>query len=766
MVMACVAGMDGAEPPPLRSSSEHGAAMQRLWRALHDQERTDIPLVESHLLLGNYARPHDDDSQLMLRWSRALAQAIRHHPQNESLSAALDRALRRELEADTAPADSLAAAFLPAPLARHMLVRRAQAAFDRGAFSAYLGYRMLLQEVGDHSLDHDPQRAQRQAVAWDWIWSNPRYSWWPELQPPGPVLAFADLEPKDWHPHQVQAGAVRWQHDHHLLMAIDPLDRVLWQRNLDRRALLWTGAGAALVAQGDRLQRIDEQGQASDLLVPPDISVIGIRGGFIWLRGAEYHYRLAINADPDDYQRFRLPAASIGPPIVRGDASMWLTDHECILVRDGTIVGRYLHGLAVDDSWSLQQGQLQIHDQSRPRKAIVITDGYDQQYLLQPFPTSTQALLLPGHLNRALRYQQALDAWQALEPEQRRMASDELARSLIALGPDSGWNLDQAWQWIEDPAWRLRVLWRFATPRALSHSSWRSSAQLAHADTLQSLLTVINQQQVLLPVGVPDLPLHPSSTWDFVMSNRGLRQSLQLKAPDQRMVPQLPELLRRGSSPLQAPRPHALTQAAGSIQRRQDAQGNTQRLLDGQLLRVQSDNESTSVALHQSDEAASPLLWRHRWQAPGYLPGRSLDIHGDWLLVAEGQARLHVLHRRNGVRVRAARVPNGLAMPSQARYLSDGTLAILHPISVNTQLTLVEADDRPRTINLPQPALWSVAVDDRLLVALSSDTIRVYPDGVSFTWPGELPQRAPQVLDIGLAADGMLWPWRTDHDSE
>lgn len=732
--------------------------MQNLWRALQEgsPQSDDMRTLDSRLLLGHYGWPHPDDPQLLQRWSRALAQAIHQHRRHPSLLNSLERALQRELDEGSADPLRLAAAFLPAPLAQQYLQRAAEQAFDRGAFSDYLGYHGLLAEVGHTQLDAEPSGKQRQELAWAWLHSNPAQSWWPQIPPPGPATPLREHHLTAWVPHHADAGAVRWHLHNHRLMGVDPLNRTLWQRSLDRRARVWTGSGAALVSHGDTLQRIDEQGHASDLVMPTDIAILGIYGGFIWLQGREYMYRLAIDAAPDTYQRFRLPVATIGPPIVRGKRSLWLSDHEYLLVDGDTLIARYLHGQDIDQEWRLEQGSLPSLG-----KVITMAGPEGERYLVQPFPDSSQALLKPGHLNRAKRFTQALAAWEQLPDEHRLAASDELARALVALGPESSWTLDAAWQWITDPRWRLRILWRYATPQAVTTKDWHTLDQLPHGADMADLLEQVGDDEtVLLPVTPPHHPLYPARAWDTVISNHGLQHSLHAPQPGHLDAPQLAQHLKTERSPVEAPRRVSKPDSITQLQRQRDAQGNTQRLLNGQLLQLESSRSTTTLALHRTSQEESPLLWRHRWQAPGYLPGRSLDIDGDWIVVAEGQARLHVVHRWSGARVRAARVPNGLAMPSQARYVRNGTLAITHPISVNTQITLVDANDATQTFTLPQAAVWHIAVEDQVWVAFASGEVITYPDQAHFTWPGELPERRPQVLPEGLWADGFLWPWR------
>lgn len=553
-----------------------------------------------------------------------------------------------------------------------------------------------------------------------------------------------------WQPQQTDGGP--WAVEQGHLLALDPFGQVRWQRSLERRAHIWTDHQWALSHSPHGLWLIHWRGAARQLTMPKDIKPLGLIGGFAWFAQGQTIYRL----DPqrDTVSQLQLPSQAVALPVVRGAHSLWLGADEYFLFHDGRLSGRYLHGLEAKTGWELQT----LHDPHGIAAALTIYDPLgDRHWQITAFPEDSSPVLRPGHLNRAGRHSEALAAWQSLDETQRRSASIPFAVSLAALGRAAEWTVEEALQWIDDPHWRLRAaLALLGTQPAESH----------HRLLLRRL--ALASPESLLPNGADHLPLHPVSRWPQVISAHTLAQVLEDNA-----LPFPPNFA------LGEPQPHAADTTVETLQRHRAAGEDTRLFLGEDELQLHFGPNFTEISRWQGPTSDQRLRWRLRWPTISSLPGRSIDARSGVIIVGEGQSRLYAINAESGRLLGQARVPNGLAMPSQSHYLSHsrheeglGHFAILHPIAVNNQLTVVSCEyppgsqtrplPRPETINLAQTARWALAVGPHLLVAEHSGQVRLFPGGEAIHWPGDIPTSAPSITAQGLVYDSRLWPWADD----
>ena len=337
-------------------------------------------------------------------------------------------------------------------------------------------------------------------------------------------------------------------------------------------------------------------------------------------------------------------------------------------------------------------------------------------------------------LNRAGRYAEALAAWKALPTAERKLANQELAVAISAFGETSGWKIDDALTWVTDPGWRLRL--------ATSLLAFPHHQASQHHQLLKDMASKARSTQV--PLDPKTVPLHPSDAWDWIITGAGITYASDEPAPQR-----LPwrNLLRGVAA--EAPQLPAL-------HRKADQSSGFRRYLGDHPLRLAFSESNTELSLIDSDKQS--LLWRQRWQTPAYLPGRSVALRQGVLIVSAGQSRIHVINPQNGQILCESTVPNGLAMPSQTHWLGANRLAILSPIGVNTTLTIIE-QNTVKTIRLPQPAKWAVALEEKLLIADLSGTVRLYPDNTIIDWPIDGPGSTPFVSADGIYSGNYLWKW-------
>ena len=485
---------------------------------------------------------------------------------------------------------------------------------------------------------------------------------------------------------------------------MDPFGQVVWQRQLPPRSRMWFGVNQALLLSPHGLELIQRSGASQSLKMPGSVRPLGIIGNWAWFQNEARIYRLDLN-DGASFRQFDLPDAPLAPPLLSGTKSLWLLPHELVTLEDEGLSGRYIHGLDTENtaSWQLQR--------DHATKTLVISHG-SNRWQVNPFPEQAQGANRPMYLNRAGRYSEALAAWQALSKVERKMASRELAIAISALGETSGWQMDDALSWVSDPGWRLRM--------AISLLAFPSQATKQHQ---QKLKDMANQaRSTLVPLDPKTVPLHPSDAWNWIITGAGITYASDEDAPQR-----LPwRNLRPGVS--------AEVPQLPALHRKAEQSSGFRRYLGDYPLRLAFSESNTELSLFDSDKQS--LLWQQRWETPAYLPGRSVALRQGVLVVSAGQSLIHVINPQNGQILCESTVPNGLAMPSQTHWLGANRLAILSPIGVNTTLTIIE-QNTVKTIRLPQPAKWAVALEEKLLIADVSGTLRLFPDNKIVTWPAK-----------------------------
>ena len=725
---SCIHGVDKDDIKPLQTVRGDQQALQSLWRDLSQGKSNALLNVDGALFLDDIGISNETQG-VVEHWTRALPRLLSQHSDKAKALSALDKHFLREISLQPPHAwPQIAIRYLPAPAAQRILEHEANRFFDRGQFIAFLAITNLLADAG--AKNPNPHHPSRIALAEAAIQRDTESPWSHELPTPGPLRPLWDRQSDQTTLAVDNNHTHNWSTTDNFILALDPYDQVLWQRPLHPRSQTWFGPHHALILSPYGLELLTQNGASQALKMPTSVRPLAIIGASGWFQNESTVYRLNLDSG-NDFIEIKLPDSPLCAPLVAGDVSLWLLPHEIILLSDGHIKNRYLHGIDTrerPENWSLH---FDHHSESSTQ---IMVQNTDQSWLLATFPEEAIGPLRVEHLNRAGRHAEALVAWETLSEVERKQYSTELAVALCALGPASNWSIEKALRWIEDPKWSLRVAVALGRYPDQPLQVGQSVIDLA-----------LKAPSTLVPLKPYDLPLHPSHDWDWVMSGAGFdyahkhRSSRRFawtgtQKPIEVDAPKIRKLVRK-------PHKHS----------------REQRYLGNYPLSLGFSEDSTEIGLFTEDRAH--LLWQQRWTTPAYLPGRSVALRQDVLIVTEGQSRIHVVNPNNGEILLKSSVPNGLAMPNQTHWIGNHSLAILSPIGVNNLLTIVD-QNHVQQFKLPQPAKWSAALDSQILIADFAGVIRSYPDNVIIDWHGEIPNEAPMINENGLFANGLHWKWK------
>ena len=713
LVAGCFARASAREAvaQPLLSRADDLAAIYPALIALSSGDTHAIEALPANLFLAPAATPDSDDPALVRRWTLALPAALaRVAPAARAPAlAALDRRfLAVAAGADDSDARAqLALAFLPAPAARAELAAAADRAFDRGERRRFLALATRLETLSD----------PRVAVARRLLGSGEEVEADLRLSAPGrPVPTAAAPEAQPAGDSVTFAIAPGW------LLACDPWGGVLWQYRLEHRATVVPGDGGALVLDSAGLRLLDEAGTARALPPPPrGARLLAVSGGAAWFATGATVYRL--NLADHALRAIELPLAPLSPPLVRGPTSLWLTAHEVLLVADGRISDRLVHGLAAEPGWRLGS------DRGQP--LLIASEGHS--FRLVPLADQLATATPIEHLRlllQAARPAEALAFWRT-SPE---LAHDPTARALAlrALLADRA-------AVAADPRAAL-ALAASAQDRAtvLVAAGARRDAHLG----AELARLVADHPGVLINLGDDGWGDDPER-WEWAQVGRTWDARAGVLA-----AWRLPAERRRG---LGASAPGTAPARALRL-----AEGDWDYL--GWRYRCEATLTATEVTCSEADGA---LRWRRRWNAPDALaaPGRALAFRDGYLVIVEGAARLTVLDAGNGERWAALR-PNSEIMPQQVVLLGRERVAELGPLGLDTTLRLIDGEGTT-VIPLPGPARWMVPWGDDVLVVLVDGRAVAYPAVTAVALPEELVRGgAPAVSADGLVRDGRCWGWR------
>ena len=158
------------------------------------------------------------------------------------------------------------------------------------------------------------------------------------------------------------------------------------------------------------------------------------------------------------------------------------------------------------------------------------------------------------------------------------------------------------------------------------------------------------------------------------------------------------------------------------------------------------------------------LLWRQRWPAPALnqSPSQHLDLHQGVVLVAEGGSRVRAFDCRLGTALGAV-VPERADLDlTHAAWLSGNRLALLGPLGVRTQLTLLgRSPEDEQVITLPTAARWLLPLGSVVAVALEDGRVLTYPGVAVLSLPEAVAKApvAPVVMRDGLLVGDQLHRW-------
>ncbi len=572
--------------------------------------------------------------------------------------------------------------FVPAPSALTALTRQADRAFDRGRFRHFLA---LSQDVsgGQAALRY----AERRTVARAYLGHAKHGSGLPDGYHPGPLRVYT---PRRVY-FQDEGLQVRWQRDGSVLMARGPDGRVRWQYHGRERARVAAGSGGAALVHAGRCQLLDEHGALRTRPCPPEASLLGVRGALAWF--ASGHAITGLSVGSSHAVDFTLGETPLIPPLVHGSDSLWLGPRFLTQVSHDRVVARWEHDLERPEHWRF----CLVDD----LPGLVGSDGSHR---------------LIGHLDEALRF--------CADPSQAALWRLRAGRDTVA------WN--QALT-LPPGADRARALLRILAVRPAFIRSCPARERLLRVDSplaLHALHAIWRLDPDLLTTDersrLEQLAAQLSGTWLCADDRISPVARHWSHAYTGRL---LLRLLRDG-------REHERYHLA--LGRHPD-RGMLHRLDDTWLqLRILSDGGTTVLARSGEDRA----LWRVTWPGSTALPSRSLSLRDGWLLVLEGQHRLTFLDPRDGQRVATVPIASKLAFPGQMAIHDPRRFAVLHPVSVNTHLSVIEATgDGNREVvthELPDFASWVIPHAGGYLVRFHDGSYRRYPGGEQVEPPPEL----------------------------
>lgn len=143
-----------------------------------------------------------------------------------------------------------------------------------------------------------------------------------------------------------------WRQEGGALVALAPDGRELRREPLRPGSLVWAGDGGALIADGDGLRGLDPRGGSGALPpLPRDVVPLGVDRGTASFAQGRSGWRLdrGPGALP---QRIALPDEPLGPALVAGGESLWLTMLH-LVHHDGATTTAHRHGLAAGRGWRL-----------------------------------------------------------------------------------------------------------------------------------------------------------------------------------------------------------------------------------------------------------------------------------------------------------------------------------------------------------------------------------------------------------------------------
>lgn len=328
-----------------------------------------------------WAIPAAGDPALIRRWTYAFA----HGAQDDGRQATLDAEFQRAVARIAEPRElgALAFDFIPAPNATRMLDRLAAEAFDHGDFHACLAL--------SPGLADDRRRTVAFALCGGAAEVDPSLT----LTDPGMPHVTSPTELAD----ETQGMTVTWRILPDRLVALDPWQRPRWERRFSGQAEIHTGPGGALVSDATGVHLVREDGA----LVPADLPSPGDQN--LWFSGSTAWFvhgatARGFSVTTGIEQVIRLSEPPVAPPLVRGAQSLWLTAHEMVLCRNGTVNGRIRHGLHPTSAWRLGAQQAQIFIRA-PEATFAVPALADQ--LASASPAHGLSLLV-----NASRYREAI----------------------------------------------------------------------------------------------------------------------------------------------------------------------------------------------------------------------------------------------------------------------------------------------------------------------------------------------------------------------
>jgi hypothetical protein len=715
-----------------------GETRSRIDQALMELSRGNASYFETLTatdFLQPSARPSAHAEDVYMRWTHLIPHILQRltPEQKQLILSRLDAHYVTLRATQTDNPIALACAFIPAPTALREVQQAANRAFDQGQFAGFLG---LAYFIPDTVPALDERRLIAEQVSGWSAQANPDW----QLTAPG-LPQPTDLRPT---PTPAITLGVRWETTPGWLFALDPFGHIIWQYRIDRTATVFMGPSVVLVRDSSGTRLIDAHAVIRPLPpLPSGARTLALGATAGWFATDNRVWRFALADGTISELLFTEPP--IAAPLLRGDHSLWLTEHELLFVTHDRITKRLRHQLAVDNAWFLA-----YHD----TRALMVNDEGARWLIpsLQEQTAQKNSREAIAALLAAQAFDEIIQATQsASDPQIRSLrcraqiglalqTNDE--QTLHALQPVTDEDqalLFSAQLMLSDPQKNYRL-----NPHAISPAT---RAVLERLDIFcaknpSSLLTS-DRANVL----------DPSTRWTHVMhAPAWTAWRTHLKDIATRM-PQRPAL---------QPQPRIMATAPATTERNE--QGDL--VVPQGIIQLRRSHNLITITL--SDAEHQPR-WQQNWRSRAFItvPSVSVDVHDGYIFIYEIGARLTVIDAALGLVAGQYELREVNGVPY---FIAPNTLAIIGPLGVQDTITWIHQDNAREDVReeiLDHPARWAMVFppeygrDSGLILCDNTKKIWRYPGRNLLPWAAPLTTlpTAPVITPAGIIHDNHLWEW-------
>jgi hypothetical protein len=710
-----------------------GETRSRIDQALMELSRGNASYFETLTaadFLTPSARPSAHAEDVFIRWTHIIPQVLeRLSPEQKNIILSRLDAHFMTLRSTAENPVALACAFIPAPSAVKEVQRAANHAFDHGRFADFLGLAYFLPDQSDERLP-----IAQQLIGWG---AQVDPAW--QLTTPG----LPQLTEKYPTPAPLPTRGVRWDVVPGWLFARDPFAQIIWQYRIDRNATTLIGPHVVFVRDSMGSRIIDKNATIRPLPpLPSDTQALGLSDTAGWFVAGKRVWHFALTDGTVSEVVF--PEPPIGAPLLRANNSLWLTEHELILLDGERITQRVRHQLPAENTW-----RLAFHETT----PLIVGDN-NQHWLIPSLSEQTTLAHSAETLAALLAAQSFTHIISATKNISEPFAQSFYVRAHIGLAlqhKDQSTLHQLSTSDVRDKALLLSAQLSLLDPQ----KNYRFSPthnEARQRDLYQEMDAFCQQQPQALLTSDADNLLDPENLWSHQMSAtawtawRLYQQQILTEIPAQIQV--------HADATIIAP-PSATTTAT-----RRNEQGDI--VLENGVLRLQRTHDLISLSLVNS---AQQVLWRQRWRSRAFItvPSLTMDVHDGFIFVYEIGLRLTVLDPHLGLIGGQYELNELNGIPY---FLTPNTLAIIAPLGIQNTLTWFH-NDQSSEEPLPIPARWACVVpatngiSATLIMRDQEKNLWRFPGKTPLAWPNQISQllTAPEITPAGVRHDHMLWEW-------